>query len=99
MIPIRNGLWSIERVAVNSADVTSDEGFRHLIVMDNQVRIEPAGIDLTVNQSTAKSAVLESCSQIFFAEFCERGERLKLILSRPAFSETVCFDAAFQFSA
>jgi len=99
MIPIRNGLWSIERVAVNSAGVASDEGFRHLVVSDNQVRIEPAGIDLTVNQSTARSAVMESRSQIFFAEFFEQDEKLRLVLSRPSFAETVSFDASFAFSA
>ncbi len=95
MIPIRKGLWNISRVSVNSKDEASNDNFRQLWVTENKVRIEPAGIDFSVNQSTSKSAVLESRSQIFFADFYEQGERLTLTLSRPAFAETVSFDAEY----
>ncbi len=95
MIPIRKGLWSIRRVAVNSDQTASGDNFRQLIVTDHGVRFEPAGIDFSVNQSTSKSAVLESRSQIFFADFFEQGERLKITLSRPEFAETVSFEAEF----
>ncbi|HMO14761.1 MAG TPA: hypothetical protein PKD64_06780 [Pirellulaceae bacterium] len=95
MIPIRNGLWSIRRVAVNADQTANDDTFRQLIVNGKSVRIEPAGIDFSVNQSTSKSAILESRSQIFFADFFEHGERLRLTLSRPEFAETVSLDAEY----
>ena len=95
MIPIRKGTWSIRRVAVNVEDVTADEGFQQLVVAENNVSIEPAGINFSVNQATSKSAVLESRSQIFFADFFERGERLRVTLSRPAFAEKVTLEADY----
>ncbi len=96
MIPIRNGSWMILNVAVNSEDISSRDDFRQLVVDDNQVRIEPAGISFSVSQSTSKSAVLESRSQVFFADFFEKDEQLRLTLSRPTFSETVSMEALFE---
>ena len=95
MIAIRKGLWSINRVSINSKDEANSDNFRQLLVSENRVRIEPAGIDFSINQSTSKSAILESRSQIFFAEFFEQGERLRITLSRPAFAETVSLDAEY----
>ena len=87
------GAWRIDAVQVN-AETVVDEGFDRLNVSPNQITIEPAGIEFSVNQSTPRSAVLESRSQVFFAEFSKRDDQLFIELSRPAFSEKVRLHAS-----
>lgn len=86
------GSWRIESVQVN-AETVVDEGFDRLVVGPSQIAIEPAGIRFEVSQSTPKSAVLESRSQIFFAEYFKRDDQLTIELSRPSFSEKVRLNA------
>ena len=87
------GAWTIDSVQVNSETVLNNDGFEKLIVSPNQVSIEPAGIEFIVNQSTSRSAILESRSQVFFAEYSQNDGRLTLSLSRPAFRETIRLSA------
>ena len=87
------GAWTIDSVQVNSETVLNKDGFEKLIVSSNQLMIEPAGIEFSVNQSTARSAILESRSQVFFAEYAECNGHLTLSLSRPAFRETIRLSA------
>lgn len=51
-------------------------------------------IEFSVSQSTWRSAVLESRSEVFFAEFSKRDNKLTIELSRPAFNETIRFHAS-----
>lgn len=95
MIPIKKGSWMIQRVSVNAESVSSDHGFRELVVSEKEVRIEPAGICFSVNQATSKSAVLESRSQVFFADFFENGEQLRMTMSRPMLAETILLEASY----
>ena len=95
MTGLKRGLWTIKSVHVNSAPVANVEGFRQLVIKDNAVAIEPAGIEFSVAQSTTRTAVLESRSQIFFADFSSRDGELTLNLSRPAFSEKISLNAQF----
>ena len=87
------GAWRIDSVQVNAEKVV-DEGFDRLVVSPGQITIEPAGIKLSVSQSTCRSAILESRSELFFAEFCKREGQLTLELTRPAFREKVRLNAS-----
>ena len=87
------GSWRIESVQVN-ADKVVNEDFDRLVVSPSQITIEPAGIRLSVHQSTSRSAILESRSDLFFAEYFKRDGQLTLELTRPAFREKVRFDAS-----
>lgn len=89
MYSILPGQWMIRTVLVNSEPAGKESGFQMLISNNGELRIEPAGIALKVNQATARSAVLESQSQVFFADYATRGDELTLNLSRPQFSETI----------
>ena len=90
------GAYTIDSVQVNSEPVMDNDGFEKLIVAPNQVSIEPAGIEFVVNQSTSRSAILESRSQVFFAEYSKRDGHLTLDLSRPAFRETIRLSASLE---
>ena len=89
-----NGAWAITSVQVDAEPVMNDEGFEQLLVTPNQIVIEPAGIEFTVSQATSRSAILESRSQVFFAEYYMRDGQLTLELSRPAFNEKVRLNAS-----
>ena len=95
MTGLKRGLWTIKSVLVNSAPVENVEGFRQLVIKDKAVAIEPAGIEFSIAQSTHRTAVLESRSQVFFADFFSRDGELTLNLSRPAFNEKICLNAQF----
>ena len=88
-----DGAWAITTVQVDREAVSNREGFERLVVTPDRIAIEPAGIEFSVNQSTSRSAVLESRSQIFFAEYFTRNGELTLELSRPAFNEKVRLNA------
>lgn len=88
-----DGAWAIKTVQVNADSVSNREGFERLVVSSNRIAIEPAGIEFSVNQSTSRSAVLESRSQIFFAEYFTRNGELTLELSRPTFKEKIRLNA------
>ena len=87
-----NGAWTIKSVQVDAEEV-ENEGFEYLHVTPNRITIEPAGIEFTVNQATSRSAILESRSQILFAEYFKRDNELPLELSRPPFNEIVRLNA------
>jgi len=88
-----DGNWNIDSVEVNTEPASQDNGFDRLIVERDRIAIEPAGIEFSINQATSKSAILESRSQVFFAEFSQSDDQLTLNLSRPAFRETVRLNA------
>ena len=88
-----DGAWAITTVQVDRESVSNREGFERLVVTPDWIAIEPAGIEFSVNQSTSRSAVLESRSQIFFAEYFTRNGELTLELSRPAFREKIRLNA------
>ena len=96
MTGIQRGSWTIKSVHVNSSPVLNAEGFRHLVIKDKAMAIEPAGIEFSVAQSTMRTAVLESRSQVFFADFFSRNGELTLNLTRPAFNEQICLNAQFE---
>ncbi len=89
-----NGAWSIDSVQVNAELVKNNDGFERLVVGQDQICIEPAGIHFSVSQSTTRSAILESRSQVFFAEYVKRGNELMLELTRPKFDEKVRLNAS-----
>ena len=89
-----HGYWTINSVQVNSEPVMDQDGFEKLVVSNNQISIEPAGIEFSVNQATSRSAILESRSQVFFAEYSRNDGTLTLNLSRPAFRETIRLNAS-----
>ena len=89
-----SGTWAINSVKVDAEPVMNDEGFQQLLVTPNQIVIEPAGIAFSVSQATSRSAILESRSQVFFAEYFKTDDELTLELSRPAFNEKVRLNAS-----
>jgi hypothetical protein len=89
MISVSPGSWAIQSVTVNSQPASPQSGFDRLIVDGQELRIEPAGIALNISQSTMRSAVLVSRSQVFFADYSLRGDTLVIKMSRPQFAETV----------
>ncbi len=93
MFSIVPGQWMIRSVFVNSQPTSEECGFQKLISEDGMLRIEPAGISLRINQATDRSAVLESRSQVFFADYFTDGDELTLNLSRPQFAETISITA------
>ncbi len=88
-----DGAWAIKTVQVDKESVSNHEGFERLFVTQDRIAIEPAGIEFSVNQSTSRSAVLESRSQIFFAEYFTRNGELTLELTRPSFNEKIRLNA------
>ncbi len=88
-MPVRSGVWAITSVLINDQTVLNNEGFQRLEVDENHVAIEPVGLRLDVAQSTSRSAVLESGSEIYFADFSFSAEKFELILKRPQFNESV----------
>ncbi|MGI9516794.1 MAG: hypothetical protein ACR2NP_07115 [Pirellulaceae bacterium] len=95
---VKSGEWRIRCVEVNSTPASDDGGFQVLVTTPTEIRLEPAGITFVIQQATARSAVLESRSQIFFADFLVRGDQLTLHLTRPAFQEKITLIATYDSS-
>ena len=87
-----SGAWRISSVRVDSQEVV-DPDFDVLFVSGDRIAIEPAGIELSVNQSTSHSAILQSRSDVYFAEFSRRENQLTLEFSRPAFRQKIRLNA------
>jgi hypothetical protein len=96
MTGIQRGSWTIKSVQVNSRPVPNADGFNQLVIRDKAVAIEPAGIEFSVEQSTARTAILESRSQVFYADFCSRNGELTLNLTRPSFDEKISLNARLE---
>ena len=96
MNPIKCGHWRIASIEVNSQPTHGSEDFHSLVSTADELRLEPAGISFRIQQATSRSAVLESRSQVFFADFFIRGQQLTLNLSRPAFKETISLKAVYE---
>ena len=86
------GAWTIRSVQVDKEPVL-DEGFERLVVSPGQIAIEPAGIEFNVSQATHRSAILESQSQLYFAEYSKVDDELTVEFSRPMFNEKVRLNA------
>lgn len=99
MVAMAPGTWMIRDLIVNSSPVLDQPGFQHLVVESERLRIEPVGLEFQISQATGRSAILESRSQIFFADFSVRNGQAHLKLSRPAFSETVEINAVYDPAA
>ncbi len=99
MNPIRQGRWQVHSLEVNSKPACENDEFRTLETTPDGIRIEPAGIEFTFQQVAARSAVLESRSQVFYADFSIRGDQLTLNLTRPSFQEKVCLKATLVTAA
>ena len=93
MTGVARGNWTIRSISVNSEPVLDAAEFRQLVVSDDQVEIQPAGIEFSIAQATSRTAILESRSQVFFADFFQKNGELTLNLSRPAFAERVSLSA------
>ena len=96
MNPIKTGTWRVQLVEVNSKPAGETEEFSLLISTAQTLRLDPAGIVFQFQQATERSAILESRSQIFFADFTTRGNRLTIKLSRPAFAEKIAIIAELE---
>ena len=79
---------------VHPAEEVVDDGFDTLVVSDDRIAIEPAGIELEVSQATTRLAILESRSEVFFAEDVRREDQLTVEFTRPAFREKIRVNAS-----
>ena len=93
---LQHGAWEIKSVTLNNAPVHPDDGYMHLIVSQDQLRIEPLGIELKICQATPRSMMLESNSQIFWADINQSKDRLQLKIERQMFRETILLEAEYQ---
>lgn len=87
--PLSEGSWDIESVVVNSETVMNYDGFEQLQIMEDCVKIMPAGLDLSVVQKFKASFVMESQGQKFYGEFFKTKNSVELRLNRPKFTETI----------
>jgi hypothetical protein len=92
---LRKGAWEIKRVLVNEAPVHPDEGYHQLIVTGDYLRIEPMGIVLKICQATPRSMMLESQSQLFWANVSQSENKVQLKLERQSFTEIITLEAEF----
>ena len=90
---IPEGDWAIECVLINQVTVMNNEGMRAVEVKDDAWVIQPAGQRFRICQSTAKSAVLESNGEVFYADYEVDGNKLLVDLSRRNIKEVVSFEA------
>jgi len=95
MSALRAGKWQIQAVLVNDQTVLNNDGFRHLEITTSEFVVQPIGFRFAIQQSTPRSAVLESRGQIYFADFSLQGDAIDLKLSRPNFAETIRIEAEF----
>lgn len=91
MVAFRQGEWAILSVEVDETSVFDQQGFQRMELMGDELTIRPSGLKFKVQQSTSRSAVLESHGQVFFADYLTTNDdnQLSLKLSRPQFSETI----------
>ena len=92
---LQHGAWEIKSVTLNNAPVHPDDGYMQLIVSQDQLRIEPLGIELKICQATPRSMMLESNSQIFWADINQSKDRLQLKIERQMFRETILLEAEY----
>ena len=95
MSVLRPGQWQIQSVLVNDQTVLNNEGFLRLDITPTELAIEPIGFRFRIEQSTAKSAVLESRGRVFFADFVIKDDEIDLKLTRPELTETIRIGAEF----
>ena len=93
MTGVSHGSWTIRSVSVNSEPVMDADGFKQMVVSDSQVEILPAGIEFVIAQATSRTAILESRSQVFFADYFQKDGELTLNLTRPSLSEKISLNA------
>ena len=95
MVAFRHGEWAILSVEVDANAVLDKQQYQSLEVAGDELTIKPSGMKFKVQQSTSRSAVLESRGQVFFADFMSHDdERISLELTRPQFAERVRINAA-----
>jgi hypothetical protein len=96
MSAFRQGEWAILSVEVDTDKVLDQEQYQRLEIDGDQLTIQPSGMKFKVQQSTSRSAVLESRGQVFFADFvAQEQDQMCLELSRPQFSERIRINAMF----
>ena len=95
MTTLRKGQWQIQSVLVNDQTVLNNEGFLRLEISNDELVIQPIGFRFNIQQSTARSAVLESGGRVFFADFVENDKAIELRLTRPEFEETINIGAEY----
>lgn len=73
--------WVINYVEVNSQPVTADE-FRLLRITNSELRIDPAGIVLSISQTTDCEIQLQNGSESYGCSIVQRGNELVVKISR-----------------
>ena len=73
--------WVINYIEINSRPVSTDE-FRRLRIAGGKIKIDPAGIVLSIGNETAQGLVLKSGSTSYVSDITLRGNELVLKLQR-----------------
>ena len=90
--------WKIHSVEVNS-EVASATEFESVVINSSEVRIEPAGIALSVRRSSNQEILFNRGSELYVGHISQNGSRLALALQCPAKLESVLIKATRQVSS
>ena len=73
--------WVINYIEIDSRPVPSDE-FHRLRICDGEIKIDPAGIVLSIGNQTERGLVLESKTASYLADITQCGNELVIKLQR-----------------
>lgn len=73
--------WVINYIEINSRPVSSDE-FHRLRISGGEIKIDPAGIVLSIGNQTERGLVLEGKTASYLADITQCGNELVIKLQR-----------------
>jgi len=93
MCALQAGNWQIQSVLLNEKTVLNNEGFLRLEITPTELLIQPIGFRFQIQQTTSRSAILESRGQVYFVDYVYEGNTVELKLTRPELSERIQIEA------
>ena len=88
-----SGRWRIEMILIDRKTILNNEGFRDILITENELQILPAGMSFSVKQASESTAILQSRGQDFYAQYRLENDVLEIELSRSKFNETILIEA------
>jgi hypothetical protein len=73
--------WVINYIEINSRPISSDE-FCRLRLTDGEIKIDPAGIVLSIGNKTNQGLTLKSATGNYLGQITQRGNELVVKLKR-----------------
>ncbi len=88
--------WKIETVSLNGEMVCEDD-FQTLFISSTTIRIEPAGIVLSIRQASERGILLRSGLDMYFGYLTQHGSQLDIELSSPTSPNLVTIVAKLDY--